>query len=71
MSHNAEVQARAAEIVRRRRDCTIQSETGSGKTLSFLMPVLSALDYPPETPLSDFQVGMSCSELVQFGRTKS
>lgn len=52
----AEVQSRAAEVVAQRRDCIVQSETGSGKTLSFLMPVLSALDYPPQTPLEDFQV---------------
>lgn len=52
----AEVQARAAEVLQARRDCIIQSETGSGKTLSFLMPVLSQLDYPPDTPLAGFEV---------------
>lgn len=63
----AEVQARAAEVLQARRDCIIQSETGSGKTLLFLMPVLSQLDFPPETPLTDFEVhnGIICEQSYQ------
>ncbi len=33
----------------------MQSETGSGKTLSFLVPMLSVLDYPPKLFLDDLQ----------------
>ncbi|KAK9816599.1 hypothetical protein WJX72_002558 [[Myrmecia] bisecta] len=42
-----EVQKRAARVLLDRSDAIIQSETGSGKTLSFLVPLLSLLDYPP------------------------
>ena len=55
VGHRAEVQTRAAAVLQSRRDAVIQSETGSGKTMSFLMPVLSQLDYPPQVPLSEFQ----------------
>lgn len=30
------------------QDALIRSETGSGKTLSFLVPALASLQYPPE-----------------------
>ena len=59
------MQTRAAAVLQSRRDAVIQSETGSGKTMSFLMPVLSQLDYPPDLPLSEFQAcripHMECS----------
>ena len=44
-----EIQRRAAPFVVDGNDCIIECETGSGKTLSFLLPALSRLDYPPET----------------------
>ncbi|DBA85379.1 TPA: hypothetical protein ACH3X2_006058 [Trebouxia sp. C0005] len=43
-----EVQKRAAGALQEGRDIMIQSQTGSGKTLAFLLPLLSALRYPPD-----------------------
>ncbi|DBA95016.1 hypothetical protein WJX77_005449 [Trebouxia sp. C0004] len=43
-----EVQKRAAGALQEGRDIMIQSQTGSGKTLAFLLPLLSALQYPPD-----------------------
>ena len=41
-------------------DAIIQSATGSGKTLSFVMPLLgSALRYPPEANPAEFPVRLS------------
>ena len=59
----AEVQKRATRIVRSGSDAIIQSATGSGKTMAFLMPLLSALVYPPEAYPESFLVGahrLSC-----------
>jgi hypothetical protein len=36
-------------------DAVIQSETGSGKTLSFLVPALSVLSYPPDIYPDDLE----------------
>ncbi len=35
----------------------IASETGSGKTLSFLLPCLANLTYPPDMYLDEMKVG--------------
>lgn len=43
-----EVQKQAAKALQEGKDMVIQSQTGSGKTLAFLLPLLSALQYPPE-----------------------
>lgn len=43
-----EVQKRAAGALQEGRDIMVQSQTGSGKTLAFLLPLLSALQYPPD-----------------------
>lgn len=44
----AEVQRRCCSALQQgARDVVAQSETGSGKTLAFVLPLLSALDYPP------------------------
>lgn len=50
-----EVQQRAAPLLLDHDDCIIRSETGSGKTLSFLLPLLSQLSYPPETYPDDLK----------------
>jgi hypothetical protein len=50
-----QVQRRAAPIILSGRDCVIQSETGSGKTLSFLLPLLSLLRYPPDLYTDDLK----------------
>ena len=34
----------------------IQSQTGSGKTLAFLLPLLAALEYPPQLYPEDLKV---------------
>lgn len=36
-------------------DAAIQSETGSGKTLSFLVPILARMQYPPDFFLEDLK----------------
>lgn len=52
----AEVQKRAAGALQEGRDIVIQSQTGSGKTLAFLLPLLSALQYPPQLYPEDLKV---------------
>ncbi len=52
----AEVQKRAAGALQDGRDIMIQSQTGSGKTLAFLLPLLSALQYPPDLYPEDLKV---------------
>lgn len=49
----SEVQKRSTPILTSKDDCIIRSETGSGKTLSFLLPLLSILPYPPQVYLDD------------------
>jgi len=49
----SEVQKRCTPILTSKDDCIIRSETGSGKTLSFLLPLLSILPYPPHVYLDD------------------
>ena len=55
----AEVQKRAAGALQEGRDIMIQSQTGSGKTLAFLLPLLSALQYPPDLYPEDLKVHLS------------
>ncbi|KAG2436757.1 hypothetical protein HXX76_006281 [Chlamydomonas incerta] len=43
-----EVQRRAAPVLLSGADCVVGSDTGSGKTLSFLLPLLARLRYPPD-----------------------
>ncbi|KAK9856421.1 hypothetical protein WJX84_004394, partial [Apatococcus fuscideae] len=42
-----EIQRRAAAPIVGGQDVLVQSQTGSGKTLSFVMPLLARLQYPP------------------------
>ncbi|CAK0742325.1 hypothetical protein CVIRNUC_001388 [Coccomyxa viridis] len=50
-----EVQKRATRVLISRSDAIIQSATGSGKTLSFVMPLLgSALKLPPDANPAEF-----------------
>lgn len=51
-----EVQRRAAPVLRSGSDAIIASETGSGKTLSFLLPCLANLTYPPDMYLDEMKV---------------
>ena len=54
--HQAEVQKRTTPVILLEgNDCIVQSETGSGKTLSFLMPLLSLLRYPPQLYTDDLK----------------
>lgn len=53
---NAEVQKQAARALQEGKDVLIQSQTGSGKTLAFLLPLLSALQYPPNVYPDDLKV---------------
>ena len=56
-SVGADVQKRASRVLNSKSDAIIQSATGSGKTLSFVMPLLgSALRYPPEANPAEFPV---------------
>ena len=56
-SVNADVQKRATRVLNSGSDAIIQSTTGSGKTLSFVMPLLgSAIKYPPEANPAEFPV---------------
>lgn len=48
-----EVQRRAAPVLLSGLDAVIQSETGSGKSLAFLVPLLARLRYPPDVFLQD------------------
>lgn len=50
-----EVQRRASHVILDRKDCVIEAATGSGKTLSFLLPALSLLRYPPDLYVDDLQ----------------
>ena len=43
-------------MVRSGADAIIQSATGSGKTMAFLVPLLSGLIYPPEAYPESFLV---------------
>ncbi|KAI3429427.1 hypothetical protein D9Q98_005521 [Chlorella vulgaris] len=54
-SFPTEVQKRAAPVIIDGGDCVINSVTGSGKTLSFLLPLLSRLSYPPATYPDDLK----------------
>lgn len=42
-----EIQRRALPVLVSGADAVLQSETGSGKTMAFLVPCLAQLDYPP------------------------
>jgi hypothetical protein len=57
----AEVQKRAAPVIIDGGDCVINSVTGSGKTLSFLLPLLSRLSYPPATYPDDLKAGSAAA----------
>ena len=50
-----EVQRRSTTVLMGGMDAAIQSETGSGKTLSFLVPILARMQYPPEFFLEDLK----------------
>ncbi|KAG1655011.1 hypothetical protein FOA52_008831, partial [Chlamydomonas sp. UWO 241] len=50
-----EVQRRTAPVLLSGVDAAVSSETGSGKTLSFLAPTLARLNYPPELFPEDFK----------------
>ena len=56
LSHT-EVQRRAAPVLLSGADCVVGSDTGSGKTLSFLLPLLARLRYPPHIFLDQMKVG--------------
>ncbi|GIM16732.1 hypothetical protein Vretimale_19319, partial [Volvox reticuliferus] len=43
-----EIQRRSAPVLLAGSDAVVASETGSGKTLSFLMPLLARMSYPPD-----------------------
>ena len=58
-----EVQRRAAPVITSGADAVIQSETGSGKTIAFLVPALARLDFPPLMYLDDLK-GPQCLVLV-------
>lgn len=51
----AEVQRSSAPDLTQGRDAIIQAQTGSGKTLSYLLPLLSTLDYPPDVYPDDLK----------------
>ena len=56
-SVSADVQKRATRVLNSGSDAIIQSTTGSGKTLSFVLPLLgSAIRYPPEANPAEFPV---------------
>jgi len=71
-----EVQRRAAPILNSGLDAVIISKTGSGKTFSFLAPMLAQLSYPPQTFPDDLkgpqalvvvptlELGVQCALLV-------
>lgn len=61
---SAEVQKRATRVLISRSDAIIQSATGSGKTLSFVMPLLgSALKLPPDANPAEFPVSMAVTAM--------
>ncbi|GIL51790.1 hypothetical protein Vafri_7708 [Volvox africanus] len=43
-----EIQRRSAPVLLAGSDAVVASETGSGKTLSFLLPLLARMSYPPD-----------------------
>ena len=43
-----DIQRRAVPVLLSGADAVIRSQTGSGKTIAYLAPVLSRLDYPPK-----------------------
>ena len=51
-----EIQRRAAAPIVGGQDVLVQSQTGSGKTLSFVMPLLARLQYPPAVYPEDLKV---------------
>lgn len=63
---HAEVQKQAAKALQEGKDVLIQSQTGSGKTLAFLLPLLSALQYPPDVYPDDLKVLTLIVFLVEF-----
>lgn len=63
---HAEVQKQAAKALQEGKDVLIQSQTGSGKTLAFLLPLLSALQYPPDVYPDDLKVLTLVVFLVNF-----
>ena len=63
---HAEVQKQAAKALQEGKDVLIQSQTGSGKTLAFLLPLLSALQYPPDVYPDDLKVLTVVVFLVKF-----
>ena len=63
---HAEVQKQAAKALQEGKDVLIQSQTGSGKTLAFLLPLLSALQYPPDVYPDDLKVLTLPDLLVRF-----
>ena len=50
-----EIQKRSTSHLLLGQDASIQSETGSGKTLSYLVPCLARMSYPPETYPQDLR----------------
>ena len=62
----AEVQKQAAKALQEGKDVLIQSQTGSGKTLAFLLPLLSALQYPPDVYPDDLKVITRPGVLIAF-----
>ena len=56
LSSVAEIQRRAAGPIAGGQDVIVQSQTGSGKTLSFVMPLLARLQYPPALYPEDLKV---------------
>ena len=65
---SAEVQKRTTPVILLEgNDCIVQSETGSGKTLSFLMPLLSLLRYPPQLYTDDLKASQPASTHLRLG----
>lgn len=50
-----EVQKRAAPVILDADDLILRSATGSGKTMSFLLPAMARLDYPPDLLPEDLE----------------
>lgn len=57
----AEVQKRAAPVILDADDLILRSATGSGKTMSFLLPAMARLDYPPDLLPEDLEVSAALS----------
>ncbi|KXZ43487.1 hypothetical protein GPECTOR_89g507 [Gonium pectorale] len=62
-----EVQRRAAPVLLSGSDAVIRSATGSGKTLSFLAPLLGRLTYPPEIFLDELKASASTMVVGKLG----